>query len=266
VRSDYSKIPYVAARKAAEGIEWQAPSSLNIDWLKYLSGGARPPLREVIALFAFGRSMIPDELSDIEANAARIIAARGLFKAAADGSVAIYGQRCEQITRPFLGMPGMRLLAPIRRVDPSEFADEKLTLDPYFGGLFLTAIAEQPELWAQPNGWKCAEVVRFCNLTVDCESLGAWFCQLSGKVRKKRGPPQRFDWEAIHMEAIRLLDLHGDFDKKNPKWNAQARLVNCLLEWCANNSQEGEPSPSVMKEHVGPWVEAWLKSKGLAGN
>jgi hypothetical protein len=259
---DYNRIPDVAARKAAEDREWDAPERLTVDWL--LSGGARVPLGEVIDLLAFGPSMSPDGLSEIVIGTERIIAARGLFKAATDCLVKIYGQRCEQLTQPFLGPPGMRPLAPVGRIDPAEFANDRLTLGP-IGGLCLTAIAEKPRLWAQPDGWKCAEAVRYCNVTIDRESLRAWLYQLSGKVPKKRGRPLKYPWAEMRAKAFLLMDYHGDFTSDDPHWDAQACLEKELMKFCERQVSR-EPSLSQLRSYIANWLKEWRSVKATAGN
>jgi hypothetical protein len=261
---DYDKIPYVAARKAGKGREWEAPSGLTVDWLKNLSGGVRVPLGEVIYLLAFGPSMSPDGRSEIVTDTERIIAARGLFKAATDCLVEIYGQRCEQLMQPLLGPPGMRLLAPGGRIDPAEFANDRLTLGP-IGGLCLTAIAEKPGLWAQPDGWKCAEAVRYCKVTIDHESLRAWLYQLSGKVPNKRGRPPEYPWKELKDETFRLMDFHGDFTRDDDQWDFQARLEEELIKLCGRLVSR-EPSSSQLRSYIADWLKEWRSVKVTDGN
>jgi hypothetical protein len=80
----------------------------------------------------------------------------------------------------------------------------------------------------------------------------------------RRGPPPKYDWSAIREEAIRLMDLHGDFSDDNPEWDRQARLEEKLLLFCANKfGKDKEPSPSRLRDRdrIPCWLAEWRKPK-----
>jgi hypothetical protein len=192
---DYDKIPYVAARKAAEGLNWHAPPGLTTDWLKDLSGGARPPLGEVIGMLAFGSTMSPDGLSDTEALAKRIIAAAGLFRAAGDGKIEIFGVRAE-VWPGFLGTVGLRALAPPGRIDRAEFENGKLTLSPKnWDWLCLTEIASNPASWTDKQR---IGAVRYCKVSVDAASLRKWIAELSRTKARYEKPKTELALAALN--------------------------------------------------------------------
>src|ERR1700731_1600885 len=86
LRSDvlraWPDIPCVAAWMMAASREWSAPDGLCRRWLDDLSGGPRLPMTVVVDLLAFGRAGEPDGLLDVDTLAARLVAARELFRAA----------------------------------------------------------------------------------------------------------------------------------------------------------------------------------------
>jgi hypothetical protein len=173
---DYDKIPYVAARKAAEGLNWHAPPGLTTDWLKDLSRGERPPLGEVIGMLAFGRTISPDGLSNTDALAKRIIAAEALFRATSDGKIEIFGIRAE-VWPGFLGTVALRGLAPLGRIDRAEFENGKLTLSPINPDwLCLTDIASNPASWTTERR---IDAVRYYGVSTDAASLRKWIAELS---------------------------------------------------------------------------------------
>ena len=188
---DFDKIPYVKAQKAAHGCQWQPPASLSREACKKLSGGVRAPMPEVIKLLAFGPAMSSAEYSDssIEAMTARLIAAHALFRAASEGKVIIFGQRCERRTQAFLdGVPRVKLVEPFgqRQIPAAEFAGEKLTLSPVdMDWICLASVAAKPELWAQPDDWRYAGNVRYFKVEVGA-SLSKWIGEvLRTKARYK---------------------------------------------------------------------------------
>jgi hypothetical protein len=229
---DYDKIPYVAARKAAEGLNWHAPSGLTADWLKDLSGGARPPLGEVIGMLAFGRTMSPDGLSDTDALAKLIIAAAGLFRATGDGKIEIFGVRAE-VWPGLIGTVGLRGLAPLGRIDRAEFEDGKLTLSPInWGWLCLTDIASNPAAWTTERH---IDAVRYYGVSIDATSLRKWIAELSRtKARYEKpktelalaalnrrwpekippGMPRGTIYGAINDEASKIVGRKIEIDRK----------------------------------------------------
>jgi hypothetical protein len=188
---DFDKIPYVIAQKAAHGCKWQAPAGLSCEACAKLSGDVRAPMPEVINLMAFGSTMSSPEYSDssIEAMTARLIAAQALFRAASEGKVLEYGQRCERVTKAFMGPSMVQCLAPFgqRPIAAAEFADDKLTLSPInMNWICLASVAAKPELWAQPDDWRHAENVCYFDLEVDRASLSKWIGEvLRTKARYK---------------------------------------------------------------------------------
>jgi hypothetical protein len=235
---DYDKIPYVAARKAAESREWEAPSGLTVDCLKNLSGGARVPLGEVIYLLAFGPSMSSAEYSDssIEAMTARLVAAEALFRAASNGKVLVYGQHCQRLTEPFMGSAMVQCVAPFgqRQIAAAEFADDKLTLSPVkMDWICLATVAAKPELWAQPDDWRFSCNVCYFNIEVDRAFLSKW---IGDKLRTKAR------YTAAKRELIlKSVDELGPVPDGLLVQEQNSRIIEKARELSGNNKFTADP-------------------------
>jgi hypothetical protein len=70
------------------------------------------------------------------------------------------------------------------------------------------------------------------------------------------GAKPKYDWPLIRREAERLMDYHGDFSADDPVWDAQARLEEQLMTFC-NDRWQRAPSPSQLRAHLKPTLEAW---------
>jgi len=93
----------------------------------------------------------------------------------------------------------------------------------------------------------------------------------SNGVRTKRNrhkprPGRRLDWAwdtAIREEAIRLLNLHGDFkQEEKPKWRP-ARLIDLLLDFCSDKWDDA-PGRSTMTNYARRYAEEFRKSKSAS--
>jgi hypothetical protein len=85
--------------------------------------------------------------------------------------------------------------------------------------------------------------------------------QSVGEVLKQPGGRSPgFDWQIIKKEAIRLMNEYGDFAPNKPKWNAQARLEERLLDFC-QDKWEREPSSSRLrsKNYLPSWLADWRR-------
>jgi hypothetical protein len=90
--------------------------------------------------------------------------------------------------------------------------------------------------------------------------------QSAGEVLKQFNQPggrsAGFDWQTIEIEAIRLMNVYGDFAPNKPKWNAQARLEDKLLEFCQIKWGR-EPSSSRLRseKYLPSWLTRWRNEK-----
>ena len=73
-----------------------------------------------------------------------------------------------------------------------------------------------------------------------------------GKAKRRRGRPQKYDWDAFWREIVKVADMDGLPETK-------AELVEHMSEWCAITWGE-EPASSVIREKI-----AHLYNKGNAG-
>lgn len=82
---------------------------------------------------------------------------------------------------------------------------------------------------------------------------------VGGVAPNRRGRRPAFAWDTIiRAEALRLLDLHGDFDPAvDPDWRP-ARLADNLLQFC-RDTWDVEPSPSAMRTYVRQYQEEFRR-------
>jgi hypothetical protein len=176
-------IKFIEGWEAAKNRIWQQPDGLCSGWLSDLPAGVRVPMPATVDMLAFGHAAQADGVSEEDAWAARIVAARELFRAAASSADVIYGQRAERwIIGTF--QPVNKKRGDFGSIGAEEFAGDRLTLSPLCRGWLAPAyIATDPTLWGTP------EAVSYIDLTINRKWLGAWFGKLSGNGarRRKRG-------------------------------------------------------------------------------
>jgi hypothetical protein len=76
--------------------------------------------------------------------------------------------------------------------------------------------------------------------------------------RRRRGPPQKYDWEDGKLFVFRELDAYGDFDlPKNhlAHWRSQNDLIDRLLRYMGRQGKE--PGHSTAQGYVSEWVIEW---------
>jgi hypothetical protein len=86
-----------------------------------------------------------------------------------------------------------------------------------------------------------------------------------GKIEKsppsRRGALPKYNWDTIHNEFFRLMDVNGKFNLENPPWNCQARLEEELMNFCGKN----EPGLSTLREKIPGWLTEWREQNGQSG-
>jgi hypothetical protein len=80
----------------------------------------------------------------------------------------------------------------------------------------------------------------------------------------KRGRRPSVDWEKMRIKAQELMDEHGDFTAEDSAWNAQARLKEAFLAYCANDLGV-EINNTVVGDFIRKFLPEWRQRK-LAGN
>jgi hypothetical protein len=84
------------------------------------------------------------------------------------------------------------------------------------------------------------------------------------KDKHPGGRPPFPRWQILKTEALRLLEKHGNFTLNKPKWNAQARLEEALLDHCQNKlklKDDDMPGTTQLREHVHDWYEGWRTTR-----
>jgi hypothetical protein len=78
--------------------------------------------------------------------------------------------------------------------------------------------------------------------------------------QSKRGRREKFNWDLIGTEFIRLMDHHDDFIAADPEWNAQARAEEALMAFCREKLGD-EPSITQLRGHIRDWLPKWREKK-----
>lgn len=73
-------------------------------------------------------------------------------------------------------------------------------------------------------------------------------------VPRRRGGRPPHDWEAIRKVVFQLMDYHDEFSIDDPKWNAQARLEEAILD-------RFEVGVSTLRKRLPEMLAAWRKTK-----
>lgn len=76
----------------------------------------------------------------------------------------------------------------------------------------------------------------------------------------KGGRRPSHDWDAIKEKCFELLDYHDDFIPEEPEWNCQARLEECLKQYCLDQFNRSPPD-STLREKLRGWLSDWRSRK-----
>lgn len=206
-------------------------------------------------LLAFSRVQTPANHPTVDTIAARLRASYALFKAAADKQVKLFGTPAQ--LREYIGNP-IFADGPPGRIDPLEFSNDALALS-YLGS---SAIGAEKAVARYAEDAVCPEAVKWFDVVVGKKSLARW---IEATIQppppsRKGGRPPAFDWPKIEAEALRLVLHHGEFSADDPEWNAQARLEEALLNFCAEEFKR-EPAIPTVRKRIQGWLKAWREKR-----
>ncbi len=244
----WPEYPFAVAFRLAKADRWTPPVGLDKAALAALPEGKRVPLSPVVKMLAFAQMDPPAEVSEVERLTKRMQAADALFAAARDERVKIFGTRKKDQSRG--------------RIAPEEFDNHAPTLSPQnesaIGARFVAE--NHADQGGHPDG------VKWSDMSVEREDLGDWLGKLTTEASKARGMkgsggrPNAVDWTVVKLEALRLMDHHGDFMPGDKAWNAQARAEILLVKYCKERFGK-EPGESTLRERIPGWLTEWRDKK-----
>jgi hypothetical protein len=79
-----------------------------------------------------------------------------------------------------------------------------------------------------------------------------WITQFGKAKRSGRKP--KFDWDDAKAFAQQEWNKRGPFNNVDTGWKSNADLERLVADYMSRHDDKGEPSTSVLKEHVSAWV------------
>jgi hypothetical protein len=80
------------------------------------------------------------------------------------------------------------------------------------------------------------------------------------RAKGKGGRPPIVNWPTVFTELERLMDHHDEFGPDAPDWNAQARLVEALQEFCLDKFGV-EPDKNTIEANIKAPLAKWRERK-----